>query len=305
MKKIILTLLILLSFSIAQDISIVKTNKLFDNNSEYLFPFYAEDSINIILTKTGYKGLWSYNRQSGEIITITKDPGAGYYPLTQKDGSIYYRSDEFKNRLKYSNIKSYQAGTKSTKSFSAPDRFVSHPTTDGQNIIYDANGKIKIFTPSGQILSKSLPKAPVLINSNAELNIIENGEMKKLEPKGEGRYIWASMSPDKNKILFTKSDDGTYISDISGKILTDLGDAHAATWSPDGKYILYMKDIDDGYRVTDSEIWIASLDGNHHWQLTDTPDKIELYPRWSLDGKDIIYHTETGNIYESELEIKE
>ncbi|MCK5519775.1 MAG: PD40 domain-containing protein, partial [Candidatus Marinimicrobia bacterium] len=97
----------------------------------------------------------------------------------------------------------------------------------------------------------------------------------------------------------------TYISDISGKILTDLGDAHAATWSPDGKYILYMKDIDDGYRVTDSEIWIASLDGNHHWQLTDTPDKIELYPRWSLDGKYIIYHTESSNIYESELEIKE
>ena len=92
------------------------------------------------------------------------------------------------------------------------------------------------------------------------------------------------------------SGGGTYICDLSGKILVDLGNIHAPKWSPDGKWIVYMDDKDDGYNFTSSEIHVISSDGKWDIPLTSTENEIELYPAWGPQNE-IVYSTESGRIY--------
>ncbi len=79
--------------------------------------------------------------------------------------------------------------------------------------------------------------------------------------------------------------------------------AHASQWSPDGEYLVYMKDMDDGEQFTASEIWVSTADGSQQWMITDTHDKIEMYPQWSPDGNSIVYHSLRGELIETTIQI--
>jgi len=90
---------------------------------------------------------------------------------------------------------------------------------------------------------------------------------------------------------------------LAGNILVDLGKkCHAPKFSPDGKWVVYMRDFDNGSNYTDSEIWVVSSDGQNRIQLTDTKNVIEMYPEWSADGKNIVCAGLNGKILVYELE---
>ena len=84
------------------------------------------------------------------------------------------------------------------------------------------------------------------------------------------QYLWASLSPDQSKILFTKAGEGTYTSDLQGNILVEFGNANAPRWSPDGNWIVYMNDKDNGYYYTASEIFVVSADGSKKYQILES-----------------------------------
>lgn len=59
--------------------------------------------------------------------------------------------------------------------------------------------------------------------------------------------------------------------------------------SPDGSKIIYVRNFKD--IMTDknlSNLWIVNFDGTHHRPLT-TGNQNDSYPRWSHDGKKIVY----------------
>ena len=76
----------------------------------------------------------------------------------------------------------------------------------------------------------------------------------------------------------------------------NLGNFRAAKWSPFKNMIVYMHDADDGERVIESDIYIYNFLDSKSWNLTQTPDVIEMYPVWSPDGTMIAYHTTKGSI---------
>jgi Tol biopolymer transport system component len=146
---------------------------------------------------------------------------------------------------------------------------------------------------------------PVVYIEDQKIAIILDNQKKLLTPLGEGNYIWPSLSPDKTRLLFTFAGRGTFVADLAGNVLAELGIARAPEWSPDGNWVVCMVDVDDGHVITASDIWVVSADGKRRIQLTETEDLIEMHPAWSPSMDKIAFDTVDGRIGYLTIEISD
>ena len=140
-------------------------------------------------------------------------------------------------------------------------------------------------------------------NENLNLNLYRNGEKVVLKPHGDANYIWVSLSPNQEMILFNTK-HGTGICDLEGKEIINLGlDFDAPVWYGND-YVVGMDDNHDGYRNTESSIMIASVDGAIVQRLTQ-PDGFGMYPDVDAKSGRIVYNTEDGDIRLIQLNLTE
>ena len=139
-------------------------------------------------------------------------------------------------------------------------------------------------------------------NENLELNLYRNGEKTVLKPHGDVNYIWSSLSPNQQMILFNTK-FGTAICDLEGNEIVNLGNINAPVWYGND-YVVGMNDQHDGYYITSSEIVMASKNGQVRQVLTDAAE-MGYFP--SVDAKSgrVVYHTESGNIRMLQLNLTE
>jgi TolB protein len=134
-----------------------------------------------------------------------------------------------------------------------------------------------------------------------------DGSFKKRVTYGK-EYQTPKLSPDGSRILV----DDFVVLDLNGNELINLSPGSrklskdmisipcCSEWSPDGKQIVYVAEIDNDatQQIEGSDLYIINVDGSGRVQITDTPDKIEMDPEWSPDGKSLAYWTEnTGKIF--------
>jgi Tol biopolymer transport system component len=136
---------------------------------------------------------------------------------------------------------------------------------------------------------------------NSDLVIYKNGNRTVLNPLGDGNYLWASVSPNNNKLLFTLAGKGTYVTDVNGNVLHHIESAHYPKWSPNGDWLVYMKDYDDGYTIIESDLFVYSLKSETEFKISDTKEIHEMYPVWSKSNDAIYCNTTDGIIYKIEL----
>ncbi|MCU7497182.1 MAG: hypothetical protein HF314_14020 [Ignavibacteria bacterium] len=312
MKKISYSFFIVVFLSSllsAQKLSVIETVKITDKSQgEFYFPKLSPDGSRLFFTSAGFKGLWYYDMQTKKVVPFTEETGAGYEFAFSNDGkSVYYRVDNFdKSGLRTSqtmvqkNIQTKQLQVLETANeLSAPRMLLS------DKLAYTSGSRI-MMKATGAGLKKSLPQniANDAVAYIEDMNIVvyANGSRKVIAPLGKANYIWPSVSPDGTRLLFRVAGKGSYISDLDGNILVELGRASAPKWSPDGKWIAYMVDRDNGTEVTGSDIYAVSADGQQRIQLTSTDGNAEMYPEWSSDGKSIVYHSNDGSIYLMKLQ---
>ncbi|MCU7497346.1 MAG: hypothetical protein HF314_14010 [Ignavibacteria bacterium] len=296
--------LFLSSFIPAQKLSVVEIQKITDKSQgEFYFPRTSPDGSKIFFTSASYKGLWYYSMAEKKIIPFASEDGAGYeYVFSNDKSSVIYRASNLDDRglrrnqsLIKRNLQDLQSEVIVTaKELSTPKVLASN------NIAYMEEGNV-ILEAGGPHLNKTGANDMALYSVDGKILFYMNGTKKVFSPLGEGEYIWPSLSPDGTKILFTEVHRGAFISDLQGRILASLGKISAPNWSPDGKWITYMVEKDDGEFVTGSEIFACSSDGLHVFQLTSTSDVHEMYPTWSSDGSSILFNSEDGNIYSLKL----
>lgn len=310
MKKIWYSFFLILFFSSfisAQKISVVETVKLTDKSQgEFYFPRNSPDGSKILFTSASYKGIWYYDVSSKKTIPFVSEEGAGYdYVFSNDNKSIIYRAnnlDEMGLRRNQSLIKRNLDDMQSqvivtAKELSTPKALASN------NIAYMAGGNV-ILKADGQRLNKTGAGDLAVYNVDGKIILYMNGTKKDFSPFKGGQYIWPSLSPDGTKIMYTEVHKGTFISDLDGNILSSLGKISAPNWSPDGKWVTYMVEKDNGEFITGSEIFAASSNGLLKYQLTDTKDVIEMYPVWSSDGMSILFNSVDGSIYSMKLKME-
>lgn len=131
-------------------------------------------------------------------------------------------------------------------------------------------------------------------NTDLKLNLIINGNTTILTPHGDDvNYIWSSLSPDGNLILFNTC-KGTAICDLQGKEIINLGNINAPVWYG-SKYVVGMDDNNNGNFYTSSRIVIAAIDGSSKQYLTDD-DEIVMYPSVNAENGYIAYNTIDGQL---------
>ena len=307
MNKIILLFFIWLTVSYSQSIKVLE-NRLLTNeiNEQYFHPHFNDDDSKIIVTKSNYKGLYLLDIKTNNLETITEEQGAGYKPVITGSGkTILYRPFVTKSGKKYHSLKSIDTDTKAIKIIENGQRNLSVPNQLNTNkMFYLNNGEVREVAVPERAMAKTIKQNKAVYVKNNSLYLVENNETVELNPLGKGVYVWASLSPEGNKIIFTFGNKGTYVCDLNGNILLNIKDAHYPKFSPDGKYISYMIDKDNGYNYTSSDLFIYSIDEQKSYPVTNTEAKIEMFPEWSHSGNEIVYQTTEGEIYLMKLNIK-
>jgi len=256
----------------------------------------------LLFTGAGYVGLYIMD-SLGKISVLSEEAGSGYEPTFSADGNyVYFRPYKYEGMKKLSSlIKKSVIGNEEQTLVHNKRNFTSAKQLSDGSIVVSKNSEIHISDASQRVgNSKSL--SPAVFIEKGLLALYINGQKKILKPLGDGFYLWPSLSPDGSKLLFTKAGNGTFISNLSGDILVELGYANAPQWSPDGQWIVFMKDIDDGHRLIESDIYIISSNGKNTNRITQTHDMVETYPVWSSKNE-IVFGSEKGVIFKAVFEL--
>jgi len=290
----------------AQSIKVKESKEIIiRGGGEHFFPRFASNDSIIYFTRVYYNGIESMNIFSNELKSITSEPGSGFeYQFTDDGNKIFYRTDNYVNGKKYSDIKSIDLQTKKIELMESGKRNLSAPKIlKSGDCIFKSENDITINNKQKQTVQLNIiPEDTLLFYSDNNLILLIDGQKKVFDPLGEGSYLWSSFSPDKSKILFAFMGKGTCVTDLDGNILLELGYANAPKWSPDGRWIAYMDDKDDGEKVFSSEIMLVSSDGKEKIQLTDSKTIHEQFPEWSPSMNAIVCHSTDGKIIYLSLE---
>lgn len=304
-KNIIIILFLLNSFLLAQAVKVVETSKLEVNEfSGTYYPQFSKDDSKIIFSSADYKGLYSYDLNSNSTSVISDIDGAGYNPLILNERNIIYRTSIITNGRKFHSIKSFDLSTGKNETLESNRRSLKLPKQlPGNNILLVENTSPLKKEYDNLALQKSAESKAVYVEDNG-LFVVIGDEINEINPLGKGVYVWESLSNDGNRILFTFGNQGAFICDLSGNILYNIKDAHFPKFSPDGKYVSYMIDEDDGYKYVSSDIYIYSIEQNKSYPVTNTLDKVEMYAEWSNNGNKLIYNTADGELYISTIKFE-
>lgn len=254
---------------------------------------------------------------TGPITTVLPpEKGTNQYIWSPDSKSIAYERSRLEGGRRWIDIIIFQANTKEITLFEEkipPFRFTSWKREGlevKRGLLHQKNKErepIKAMNKIVDISTRELKQSdePIVYHHQVDLRnviIVEdaNGNVLSETPG----YILPIMSPIKDKFLATRGH--TYVLNLSGDVLADLGDSDRARWSADGRLVVYEISEWGGWhnqaRVA-SEIYIVNADGTGKNQLTNTPDIIEVEPHWSENNLKITYYDyATETIYVAELE---
>lgn len=301
MKKFLLILLSIVSVTVAQKVTVVEDVPITSaDEGAFFYPVVSPDGNEVLFTSDNRKGLWFKNLVSGDLLKISDAPSAGYQPgFEAESNSIIYREDSFVNGMRYSSLIKYNVSANQKTILAEGIRDLRIIENDGIRFYLNENGLNTIENQNS--LKKVSNSDPVVSVENAKIALYINGVKQILDPIGNGNYIWPSLSPEKSKILFTCLGKGTYICNLEGKVISKIGFADAPSWSPDGNWLVFMKDIDDGKKVIASDIYIVDLISGNYFNITESSGRISMFPKWGNSNTEIFYNTVEGQIRKIKL----
>jgi Tol biopolymer transport system component len=291
----------------AQQVNIGQLTKLTSSDEgKFYHPVFAPDEEKVFFTSEKYKGISYLDLNTREVTQLNNAPGAGYeFTFTDNGSEIIYRKDSYKGMKKYSDLMVQDVQTLDKQMLEEDVRNLSMPAKVNKNkVVYLKNNSLQSFNSEERQINKAMSEQVYVNIENGAIALYKGDSKQVLKPAGEGNYIWPSLSPDKTKLLFTLAGNSTYAYDLQSGELNDLGDAHAPKWSPDGNWIVYMKDKDDGHKITASDIFIKNVNTKKEMKLTSTDGTIEMYPSWAPSQEKVVFNSLKGEIYSLELKFE-
>ena len=302
-KSFLFVILLLAGITFAQDVTVVSINPITSlEQGEFFYPLGNSDDSKIIFSSETYKGLWMLDNKNGSVEKLNDYYSAGYEAMFTVDNKIIHRKDDFQNNRRYISIYEYNITEKNERVIEEELRDIAQiKVVNGSKIIYSRNQEL-LEIKSNDKLSRTVANSfPSVMIENSDLVLYRNGERVVLNPKGEGNYLWASVSPDGSKLLFTFAGQGSFVTDLNGMVLGKFTKAHYPQWSSNGEWILYMRDYDDGEKIIESDLFLSTVDGKKEFKITETNDIHEMYPVWSKSESAVYCNSTEGIIYKIEL----
>ena len=296
MKKQLFTILLLfggmlMSFA-AQRIEVTELRLVREAGSESFYPRFTPDGKTILLTSEGYAGLRTLDLATGRVQVLTTADGVGVdFAISDDSRTVIVEKTDF-----------------SREPFGVRNPYSIDLTTQQMQRVISPVVAVEETRPLMLMRSRAAIKSPVIVyvNQDLKLTVDRNGQKTILTPNGADEdYIWASLSPDGTKIVyFVMSLGNTFVSDLNGNILVNLGsNFHAPQWI-NNDWIVGMDDKDNGRVFTESNIVAVTANGEIRQNLTQPGGKIELFPVVSPSGNQIAFHTTEGELYIMEISVQ-
>jgi eukaryotic-like serine/threonine-protein kinase len=185
----------------------------------------------------------------------------------------------------------------------APDGtdFFFSSVAPGQHTVHDASGGSTTGSGNHDVYIASL-----------QGTTIDNMQAINVNNITAGYTSWDNgwaYSPDSKRIAFTSDRDGNweiYTMDTDGQNISRLTENPAQDgwpwWTADGKQILFTSDRDGQW-----QIYSMDADGSNVQELTHIPNRTNLYPAVSPDGKKVVFSsqvtaTNEGDIYSMNID---
>ncbi|MCF8380548.1 MAG: hypothetical protein K9H49_13285 [Bacteroidales bacterium] len=258
----------------AQNIKVRKLKKLELQEKAY-FPSFGNNKNEILFTGPNYTGLSLYNTKSRELLRISDERSAGEIRIPDNEKIIFRKTE-------------IVAGKKTTQ------YMAFEPANKQVTEIEDIStlNNLEVEKPVAKVNGK---KIDIQTNSS---------EIYSISPLGNDcYYLWASISPDGTKLVFTATTHGTFITDLKGTILLELNNLNDPSWIND-TWVTGMNDIDDGEKILSSEIIAVNIPAKKTFKLTEADNFIAMYPKFSPEGNRLTFSTPEGNIYIAKVRIK-
>lgn len=206
---------------------------------EYLFTSSSE-SANQVHRKR-YKGennpeILGYNPKNNSFRQYTKYEGKDFNPSVDKNGVIYFISDENNNEY---NLYKIENGTKTA--LTQFDTSIKKPfvSANGSKVIFEKDYQLYVY----DVASKSTKPLNTSLNTNKTLEKDQNFNV-------ENNISYYDVSPDGKKMAFV-SRGVLFVSDIEGKFAQQVSDGKERVmevkWLKDNRTLLYSQ-TDKGYQ---------------------------------------------------------
>jgi Tol biopolymer transport system component len=309
MKKILnIYFFIILSFAVASVFGQSnKIEKVIGGEGQvFMHPVWSPDGSTIAFTSAKYKGIWTINLQNKNVKQITDEVAAGFgFKWSEDSKSILTRVSKYEGVRRYNAVKIFNI-EKNESNLLTDYRTIMpglpvFASNDEKVYLYGRNN-LEIFDSGIQLninkKSSTSSKIVFLKDDKIAVENLADNDLEVYEPvKGE-RALNLAISPDGNKVAFEIIGGDMYVMNTDGMGLTDLGKGYRPKWSPDNEHIVYMITEDDGHQFLSSDIYTIKIDGTDKTNLTKTPNKLEMNPDWSPDGKSIAFDQfDDGSIY--------
>ncbi|MDD2960761.1 MAG: hypothetical protein PHR45_01605 [Muribaculaceae bacterium] len=286
MKKILIFICLLSAgYIYAGGLKVVSHYQV-DAVADVYHPVTDANGEKILYTKDNYEGLKLIDLTTKEIRTISDNFTAGFCPVINGDGSVYFRSSATIDRLRNTNLMEWNSATKEVTEILPMSREQVRLQVKDNNMLIKSGNK-KIGFRQGSIL--------VYDDYNA-IVVEQNGKAMRLMPVENGHtYQYATLSPNGKKILFVEPHTGIYTCNIDGSELKQYMRGDNPKWI-DNETIAMIMSKDDGYIVEESRIYSLNLSTGTAIALTDNSIKVDDYTVAQL-GEKIIYSTQKGELH--------
>lgn len=151
------------------------------------------------------------------------------------------------------------------------------------------------------MVAKQASSAFTIEADNIFINAAD-GSVTRIHPVDCAGYVWASLSPDGQRLMFLAAGKGLYITDLAGNVLKVLPQYCEPVWISDD-VIAAAVTTDDGHQFSSSQIILVRADGSETQAVT-APDSFTFTPNVAADGSALVYNTIDGIYYQVSLTLK-
>lgn len=287
MKKLLFTLVSCCALlASAQQVKVVEKSRLLNGvEGPAYFPVLNNSGNRLLFSGESARGLKIYDFDHRVVTRISDDYGAGVDATFGADGNVYYTVQTLGNEnLIYRTGLCYD---------------VAHDTS---SVVLEAQhgaisrqvGTAGVALRGRKTFASARNLGTAVYTQGSQVFVTVAGKTRAFSPvESHAGYLWASLSPNADRVAFFAAGKGVVVIDLQGKVQAMLGNYEMPCWY-NNDYIVAQDATDDGHQITSSHLVLLSADGRERHNLTEGTS-MTMHPT-SAAGK-IVYTTIDGNLY--------